>query len=477
MWSSCKTAVSVLAGLVLAAGGWWSQSGRVEAAEPVESAGRELQKAGAIASGAIEGFVVDGKGRPIAGACLAVVACFERLRACSPTELLGETTSDARGFYRLQMRPLSPETLSERLRDASVVVSAPGYGVRVENVDLNSPHKMPAIKLENERAPVGGRLVDEKGKPVVGLRVHLRSIGGWSYSGSIESPGVETRAWPQAATTDAEGRFAFHNIGCDRPFPMTLEIFLHDSADNPRTREVVAIRESKDLDFCIFPVVQGTVTCRESGLPIAAANIVVVDGSTIRSSVQYFLSSLSYTKTDSRGRFLLWHDHVEQTAITIEPPDGSLRLTAKQRLPTDSRPAILVTNIALPRGILLRGKVVEAGTGVAVKNAYLAPDCDLTERPMSPKTVFVDREATTDATGQFEILVGPGRGGFSIARNNEHESRSVAWSKIENGVPTPFPALPERGFKIVGQPGSDSQHIIVEVRRLPPAKRNGDRAL
>lgn len=465
MWNSCKTLVFVLVVLVFAAGGWWS----AEASEAAKPAGRTP-----VIADAIEGSVVDAKGKAIAGARLAITASFNEHWVCSEVELLGETTSDSRGFFRLPIRPLPPKKLST-LFCAGVVVSASGYGVRVEYVELNGLRKMPAIKLEKERSPIGGRLVDETGKPVAGLRVHLRSVQCWNCRPSIESPGVETRAWPQAATTDAEGRFAFHNIGRAFSFPMTVEIFLYDAAETPKTRQVVAVGESKGVDFRILPVVQGRVTCRESGLPIAAADILVIDSYTVWLSVQSVMGSHFHTTTDTQGRFLLWHGGGGTTTMSIEAPAGMPRLTARQRLPTDPRTAIFVTNIALPRGIMLRGKVVEAETGIPVKSAGLMYYSDASECPMFPKVAFGESKAVTDAAGIFEVEIADGRGSLSIWRSKEHDFRSVAWSKIENGVPVPVSPQGESGFKVVRRSGSDAREMLIEVRRLPPAKKNGAR--
>jgi hypothetical protein len=137
----------------------------------------------------------------------------------------------------------------------------------------------------------------------------------------------------------------------------------------------------------------------------------------------------------------------------------------------------LVVNIALPRGILLRGKIVEAGTGVPVKDAQLASYSVGVEYPMFPKAAFVGSKAVTDAAGRFEVAVTAGRGGLSIWRTKEHDLRSVAWSSVKDGVPTPVPSHPESSFKVVKRPGTDAREILIEVRQLPPAKGSGDRVL
>ena len=228
---------------------------------------------------AIEGIVVDEQGKTIAGAEVAVVVRDYDRRPLAQDVLLGETKSDQNGAFRLNVHHVPTNHPPGRFLLSSILAVAPAYGEHRQVFDLKDTQKVITIRLPKEQSPIGGLLLDGKGNPAVGIGVHLRSVRSWNRpSGCIDCPDVETRAWPQSVTTDEHGRFAFHNIGCDCPAPLSMQIEVDAPTGNPTTTCITAATDpSAQINIEIVPVVKGAVTCQDTGHPLVNATILVTD--------------------------------------------------------------------------------------------------------------------------------------------------------------------------------------------------------
>ena len=98
----------------------------------------------------------------------------------------------------------------------------------------------------------------------------------------------------------------------------------------------------------------------------------------------------------------------------MTPPAGDPHLDLYQRWAADRHNTILVANFAVPLGIVLRGRVVESGSGKPIQGASVQPQ-DAGPKQLSLRDVTVrSRQDWTDAKGRFRIVVVPGAGRLRV---------------------------------------------------------------
>ncbi len=452
-----------------------SQSGNSVRETPLESS-RNMptqSKVGKPAD-AVEGVVVDEAGKPIAGTRVAATAAHDGSQGFPHTHLLGETTSDAEGVFHLQLKNLTPDLLTDQFLRFNIFVIAPGYGVRADySLGLTGPRRKVTIRLVKEQSPIGGQLLNDKGKPAAGVRVHLRSFQR-DFEGGILYPNVDTQAWPESVMTDAQGRFAFRNVGASRDVvsPARMEVEVEIPGDKPKTTYITAADDPK-IRVEVLPVVKGTVICQETGKPLANATIFVTDGRQgLIGSVQGVTACVFGTKTDVEGRFSVRHCHLQWTTIHVTPPTGDPHLFLYQHVNVDRGRALLVTNLAVPRGVVLRGTVVEAGSGTPIQGVWVQPENTEKKTSKPSEITLAGRQDTTDEHGCFEIVVVPGAGRLTVtptvgpaAKHVQHARGEIAWSKIENGIPVMKHSDGDLPVKIVSQQGTEFKEIVIELRK------------
>ena len=145
---------------------------------------------------------------------------------------------------------------------------------RMQCFDMIQPQRTKKIQLCKEQSPIGGRILDEKGKPAAGVSVHLRDINMGESNRFPNNPGVDIQAWPATVTTDEQGRFAFHNIGRDVPLPLSMEVEV-DVPSTLKTRYFTADpNASRDVEVTIQPIIQGVVICEDTGKPLAGETFI-----------------------------------------------------------------------------------------------------------------------------------------------------------------------------------------------------------
>lgn len=129
----------------------------------------------------LPGLITDDQGKPIAGARIQ----------------LSETIA-VTGFGRggpIITGPLGQYEIPDLYTDSDyhIAADAEGYGEAQSRLSLNpNTRELPTLKLPRASATTGGRVVDETGKPLAGITVHLNN--GMS---------------PKTAVTDKDGRFLF----------------------------------------------------------------------------------------------------------------------------------------------------------------------------------------------------------------------------------------------------------------------------
>ncbi|MBN8228784.1 carboxypeptidase regulatory-like domain-containing protein [Corallococcus macrosporus] len=212
----------------------------------------------------IEGFVVDSKGLPAAGAEVRVGG--------SPSQVV---TTGAQGGFSVEVDP-GPHPLSARRGEESGALDLPvlcvaGGTVRDVRIQLG-----PGAVLE-------GRVVEEaSGGPVEGARVEV------SLSGGDEDPGV--------AMSDAEGRFLVRGLA-----PGGYDAKVTAPGYSPTLRRGLTVTQGErfpvELKLSGTGAVEGQVRDR-NGVPVAAVQISGVSGLSRGMELRS-----TEARTDSDGRY------------------------------------------------------------------------------------------------------------------------------------------------------------------------------
>ncbi|HEV3256266.1 MAG TPA: sigma-70 family RNA polymerase sigma factor [Gemmataceae bacterium] len=367
----------------------------------------------------VSGRVLDPKGKPVRAARVFVLDRPARvIRSLEDfcLELAGDTETDAQGRFELRARAPGGEPPPSPIHPLPVIlVRAQGYGVGVHAVTNNAKKEPIVIRLPREQV-LRARFVDERGKPVKDLVVKVASVthgvpgqGG----GMVIPPAQAPQAWFTAMKTDAQGRFQLRGIGPGQ----YVFVEWHDSRFQSQRldlwRTEAQLGGEEVVHKLIPPVPQfisGRVTFKDTGKP-AAGVIVRTRG--------------SKTKTDVEGRFRLkpdWEVSTTLEDVTIvggwveaDAPAGTAYLGWQGRPDLGRVPhrdgtlgpwELMEFKIALPRGVLVWGRVLEAGTnkGIPGANISFIPDA---------------REARADVSsgpdGAFSLTAVPGPGRLIVA--------------------------------------------------------------
>jgi RNA polymerase sigma factor (sigma-70 family) len=329
----------------------------------------------------VTGRVLAPDGKPVARADVAVLAwqvlhqsyqsSFEDA-AWQRGATLGRTAADAEGKFRLTIKvpPGPPPTMR-------VLAGAKGLGIAWALLDPKADSAEVELRLPAEQV-VRGRVVDLQGEPVAGARVVLTGLKqhpakGEKDQGTWATPPEGLPFGPVNTTTDARGDFTVRGSGNN----LTAEFEVHDDRVELRsvTVETSAKKQAENVKLALAPgrVVEGRVTYADSGKPVAGARVMIESSGAGRVRGQ----------TDKDGRYRLnvrtsaqfpdtGAPRVIELAVFAFAPPGEPYWMKTELVGKWAKGATRhETNVALPPGVLLRGKITEAGTGRPVAGAEI----------------------------------------------------------------------------------------------------------
>src|SRR5262249_40160642 len=185
---------------------------------------------------------------------------------------------------------------------------------------------------------------------------------------------------------------------------------------------------SKEAVFTLPPaqLVEGRVTYEDTKKPIAGARVSMMKGAF---SVQ----------TDKDGRYRLNplmratpSSYWDETLIVL-PPAGEPYVGVTQGLDKAKAGVKRTANIALPRGVVVNGKLTEAGSGKPVAGAvvYYLPRYGPVPQP-SRRGLAVGEiySKERDGAGQVRIIVPPRQGHLVVEGPNSDYVRHVMGTHI-----------------------------------------------
>jgi hypothetical protein len=447
-------------------------------ASPCPSPGSPAEQQGAsgtVAQGGesitCSGQVLDPAGRPYAGARLFLV---DNLSAKEPAR----TTSDAKGRFRFSVKTseFSGDAAQDPGRHPVVVAIADGYGLAATAVP-NAPGEL-TLRLAEGDTPVAGRLLDPNGRVLKGATVRVRAIkaprakdlGPWlqavkarGEAGSAEGEflqyafavGGDSPGPIPPVTTDDDGRFTIKGLGRERLVSLLitapsievtqLEVMTRE-ADAVRVPRFRGPRPEDEVKLSIYGAtfthkagptrpVEGVVRDQDTGKPLPGVKVRCMD------AAWGFLDPVNAT-TDAEGRYRLvgLPSSGAVRVFFLSPEDRPYALSS-QTLGEAGKPGTARLDVALKRGVWVKGRVTDRTTGRPVRAhlAYFAfADNPEVKNYAGLAGTNPFQNVSTAADGTFRLVAVPGRGLVGARAFGGSYRVAVGASRIKGVQPSGF---------------------------------------
>jgi hypothetical protein len=341
----------------------------------------------------VRGQVLGADGKPVHGArvlALAEPTHMVRTPENCPTVLTDETKTDTEGRFELRAGVSGSEPPPQGVHPLpAIFVLADGYGAGSKAVTNKAKTEPMVIRLPTEQV-LHARFLDEtNGKPVEGLVVKVASVG--PSGGQVGPPARRADAWFRPMKTDAQGRLQLHGVGKGQWVVVEWRDARFQSQRLGLWR-TEAHWMGQEVAYNLMPplpeFIVGRVTSADTDKPVAGASVRTRGDKTI---------------TDREGRFRLKPDWVialdtnlrlggkpgtateyvttmSQIPVEVDAPAGSPYLGGVGQPPLFRTPGPQDTvgpwesgelRIVLPRGIRVKGRVLEADTHNGVSGASI----------------------------------------------------------------------------------------------------------
>jgi RNA polymerase sigma factor (sigma-70 family) len=396
----------------------------------------------------VSGRVLDTAGKPVAGAEVALVANGWDF-AAQGYSVLKKGSADGDGRFSLT----GPRFSS----GAGLVLAArPGYGLAQRALDPEADRQEATLTLPPEQ-PLRGRLLDLQGQPAGGVVVWVMRIGARDDpSLSLWEPADRPPLWPESARSDPEGRFTI--AGLPRNTAVTLLVQSDTIAWQPL--HLPADNGAKEKSWTLAPgrLLEGTVVHADTGRPAANARVSIKPAGITG-------------RTDATGRFKLSLPAVTQAnlpPLMVYPAEGEPYLAVRQEVVWPRGAVKHAVEIKVPRGVLVRGRVTEAGSGrpVAGAGVQFVPREAGNPNPLPNVLTGYQHLAASGPDGSFQIAVLPGGGHLLVSGpGRDFISEEVADRVLRTGKPGGY-RIPADGLvPLELAPGSGPKEVAVTLRR------------
>ena len=513
----------------------------------------------------VTGRVTTPDGKPKSGAS---VTLYSRAWMRPPHETVMEsfktTTSGQDGYFTISLSAEELQQLQSRVfdrdardlyaRSSSVIATMPGFGLAIASCPFQDSthkcdgkdakdcifHKDLVLKLAVASTPIEGRIVDLEGRPVAGAIVRPQTIS--SVCDDVESwlakannnpiqidkakmkqmsdkgygnvPDVVTfpvgnsslrsRVALLEQRTDAEGRFAFTDLGDGRKVefevsgkgiattvfsavthdfksvPMPTERSEYEAQVVYGARPVVSVEPSQ--------IIRGQVTDSETGKPI-------VDVQLSFSGLYAFSNGTSdgtkYCQTDEKGRYVF--DGIGRPADTASPRSFKIEMAPdqpyfaqRQRVPVQKDVESIEIDVKLTPCKMISGRLVDQQTKQPIQGRVMYyPHLDNEKANKYPKfkrssiSVGFKDAARTNTNGSYSVKCIEGTGVLAAFADDGRRYK-VAVGGTEAGVTLQggfddqiayvFPG--SKHFNSIMEVDTTKQSESIEIELVPRNSKN-----
>ncbi len=414
-------------------------SGQMMKSAPAFSATTASTRPGKGETMPIRGRVLTPDGKPAAGADVFVVVNLPRPLTMSVenSRTLGPARTNAEGRFLLEV----PRALFDSYCMAEMVAHLPGYGAGLHG-SIPEEGAEVMIRLDQEK-PVHIRLLDLEGRPASQARLrvaHLWTRDPKGTSVSLTSaPDRPLPGWLGMMIADDHGQLTIPGLG--RNHECFLEI-LDDRFAVQRIRlsaERGAANDTGAASFTLTPAhwLEGRVKLGESDTVATGTKFLVISHSQPEQDPRGLRIS---GRTDAAGRFRVNVPRCERYEVLVYPPEGS-PFAFRRVEAAASQGVSQEIDVTLPRGVLVKGKVVESPSGRTVSGAILEYRPRRAGNPNFQKEAIADQDGyepttTSGPDGSFQIGVQPGPGHLLIkAPRPDYIAAEASSGLIESGTP------------------------------------------
>src|SRR5579863_5512428 len=326
------------------------------------------------------------------------------------------------------------------------------------------------FRLRKERT-VRGRAIGPDGLAIAGLQIRLRSFRDGAASTSLWPADAAPAAGPKPALTDNVGRFAMQGIPIsDQPGSITFEV--DDERFAPHTTTVeTGVDEAVTLRLSDPGIVTGSVVQKDSGAPLGGCWLLVVPTDHQQAADNQHQGIP--VRADSEGRFRVRCNQAKYLTVYACPPEGApypawvtdARPWPDAKLPHDVR-------IEVPRGVLVRGKVIDAESKMPIMDAGVeywvaeAKHFPHVSRAVAKQTYWGAeyRRILTRRDGTFEVAVIPGPG-YLVAKAPDatYVSRQITHGEVTGEGPGGYFMNIEAAKSINPKPGEKVVDFVLEM--------------
>jgi protocatechuate 3,4-dioxygenase beta subunit len=435
------------------------QFGRLAAAMLLLLSGGDPRNTHAAESDQLSVRVVDNDGQPVEG---AIIAGWFRMH--EPIQLFGFSDEQGVGSVKL---PANAEHLK-------LLVRSDGYGLVDRSLSLDHRKDGDTVTIQLPPATrISGRLVDEQGQPVVGVRVRPYKILKFERRKSLAEAAAEAEwvgeledaGWPVCEVlpssemllpwvqTDEQGRFTIDSVA-----PGQLAGLF---AIGERTAATtILVRTDGGPEFTLRTsrgVPDATIHTPDDFTHTVAASVPVV-GMITQSDVDapvrlatvspwrapgfsfYLAQRLMQVQTDIHGKYKLIGLGADSDRIYAVPPEGLPLVAVERRTKIQPGTAVLTLDMQMPPGVKVHGRVTDLNTGETVRGAvssYVFSD-NPHLKALKPTSLSIDRHSTQiQGDGRYEIFVLPGPGILALGLSSsvsQNYRRGIGWDRIDHHV-------------------------------------------
>lgn len=378
----------------------------------------------------------------------------------------------------------------------TIIARRDGFGVGWKHLSTVASEQPIQIQLHHERI-IEGKLIDIEGEPaaretlqigfIVDPSIKPATMDAWATFHSPKSLDAP-EAWLKPVTTDDKGWFRLTGVPKDHGVHMTLvdserfapqDILLNTGESEQRGERdgtyrslVKNVEPDEEAILTLSPakVITGTITYEDTGEPVPNGKVAVW------ASQQKFGSMVTVTcQTDADGKYRILPKPGIRFGVTAYPPGGVPYMARKaKQLEWENSDLNREVDIKLPRVVLVRGRVLEAGTDKPVANAKITFE-EGDKSSKMPENVITGWQAAqkTDADGNFTFAVPPGRGTLLIRKfGGNYVMKHRMSRQIRLGLPGGERVYAHALELLQTKPGDDA--VDVEIRLTLGQKTSGE---
>ncbi|HVX64458.1 MAG TPA: hypothetical protein VHC19_27795 [Pirellulales bacterium] len=427
-------------------------------------------------------------GRPAASADVAIIArrtTAKRGGDLGPDgDILAEGKTDASGLYSLKFADASAKTHAY----ANLIARQPGAAIAWQQLNLDATDSKLDLELPAEE-PVRGRLIDLEGQPAADVRLTIRAISRQHESGEMSGVGYHGEevpaAWFAPIVSDEQGRFVVHAVPSGHGVSMEinqdvrfapLDIYLSPGANEQRGERdatyrplVKNLKPGEEAVLTLSPAqpFAGTVTYADSGEPAPHARISIW-----ASQQERFGSMVSVGgRTDENGHYQISPKPGVRFGLIAYPPDGvpylARQTPSEEPLRWSASEGVKQADMALPRGVLVHGKVVTADSQSPIAGAAVQYIPEESNNPHAADDILTGWQAIqlTDQQGRFSIAVLPGPGRLlAHGPQAKYVLQEIGGRELRQGKRGGERNYAHAILKLDPQPGQDSLEATLELK-------------